>query len=142
MFLAEQAFVLQLSLQRFERPPQRSFAGVLDFLHHELRVAPHLVHGQPGADQDLGAVDELHRYVAAAAPEQRTADLALLVLQREIDVPGTGPRDIGDFALDPYLRKLRLQQVLDAPVQGGNREHAAPRLLDRAGGGELTHGQK
>jgi hypothetical protein len=44
-------------------------------------------------------------------PEQHHANLALLIFQREVDMPGTGHSDICDFSLDPDVAESVFQRL-------------------------------
>jgi hypothetical protein len=137
--LVEESFVPQPALEGFESPAKGALAGVLDVLDDELNVAAKLVQGQPRPHQDLSAVRKLRVDVLAAAPEQCAAYLALVVLEREIDVARARAREVRDLSFHPHLGKPALEQVLDAVVQGRHGEYLAARPFGGSGGWKFAH---
>ena len=124
--LVEQAFGGELLLQHLELAPQRALAGRLQLLDDQLVVAARLVQADPAVGQHLVAVLEpivgpRWRWRKKARP-----DLCRIVLEREIDVPGRGPREIREFAFDPDAAESLLEQRFRLAVElaDGDRWHA------------------
>ena len=72
--------------------------------------------------EDMVAVLECVRRASLAVAEKSGTDLRRLVLDPEVEVPGGGPREIGDFALDPEPADAPLEQGPDLAVQLADRD--------------------
>ncbi len=99
--LLEQPFCLELRLQFLESPAQQTLAGGLHVFDDELVAAARLVHRDARPDDDLVTVIGPEPEQPVLAAEHRAADLRPVVLQREVQVPGTGPGEVRELAGDP-----------------------------------------
>jgi hypothetical protein len=86
-------------------------------LEHQLVVAARLVQREPAAGEHLRAITGNETQALRIHPEQGATHLRALVLEREVQVPRRGPRQVADLALDPDLRERALQQVAGERVQ-------------------------
>ena len=102
--LGEQAFGRELLLALFHQRHQRADAGRLERLDHDL------VFRRAGVGRELAGRDDLQSLlrleahpVERALPDHRL-DLGVLVLEREIAMPGRmGPAEAGDLAAYPDM---------------------------------------
>ena len=132
----EQAFGGKLLLALFHQRHQRADPGGLERLDHDL------VFRRAGIGGELAGGDDLEPFLRLEAhprmrelPDHRL-DLGVLVLQREIAMPGgMRPAEAGDFAAHPDMA----EGVLHRPLQGGGQlGHREFRRVDQGfGGGHL-----
>ena len=79
------------------------------------------VETDPGLDQNLQAVAEFEVEQPIVHPEHGTANLAIGVFERKVDMPRAGPGQIGDFTCYPDGTEIRLEQVACFQVYAGSR---------------------
>ena len=105
---------------RLERAP----TSRLHALDVELKRAARGVEAHARADDHLHAVAGAEDQHLRGAPEHDHRDLALVVLQREVEVAGGCARQVRDFATHPGERKTPLQRVAHASQQFRHRKDA------------------
>ncbi len=129
----EQALGRQARLELLEAQGQVAEAGRLDGTHVQLVHALLLEHVDPAPDDDPQAGPGLERRADPIVAEPHARELAALVLQREVGVPGGRHRDPADLALDPQVAQpvVGPDCVADGVAQLG---HAQDRRSDPAGG--------
>jgi len=93
--------------------------GRRDRLHVELVDALRLVGADAAVDDDVHAVLRAHHGARQLFAEERRADLAVGVLQREEAVAGGRERRLADLALDPDIGQdvVTVEQAADTPVE-------------------------
>jgi hypothetical protein len=109
-------------------------------LDEQLVVAARLVQADAPAHQKLLARDRAQIEQPVAGAEHRRAHLGVLVLEREIPVPGRRAGKIRELALHPHQRQMGFEQLARAAIQRRNAEHLPSRGGDIAGFGDLDHG--
>ncbi len=121
----EEAFGLEARLELLEGQLQRAGADRLHGLGHQLHLAALLVDADPAANQHVqavfGAEAEQHRLAA----EENDGKLGVGVLEGEVDVAGGRGAEVGDFALDPDVAVLLLDEFADLGDQLADRPDAA-----------------
>ena len=113
----EQAFRTEPALQCIERAPQRSGAGLLHVLHDELELPALGVEADLRVGEHVQPVLRREPQRAVVHAEHRAPHLAVLVLEREVDVPRARAREIGDLALDPHRRERLLENRTGVEVE-------------------------
>jgi len=120
----EQALGLQPRLQPQELLEQRALAGALHGFHHQLQVAARLVHRQAPAHLDRVTLARHELQQPGGAAEHGAAQLAGVVLEREITVPTGSAREARHLAAHRHRVEARLQQIRHGSRQRPNRPDA------------------
>ena len=111
--LVEQPLCGQARLQLLEpllqRPGPERFQGI----HIELVRAPLLVNADASAGNDCLAVARLRPQVQGILAKADAGNFRLLVLQREVPMAAAGVRSVGHLALNPDIREIAGQQLLE-----------------------------
>ncbi|CUJ09944.1 Uncharacterised protein [Achromobacter sp. 2789STDY5608621] len=116
----EQAFRVQLLFQAQEGFVQIAQAGAAHGVDLQLVVAARFVQRHPDPDFDLVARARHEADRAGAAPEHDGAHGGAAVLEREVPMPGSRLREVGNLAANPQCRDAALQQLPHRLVQLGN----------------------
>ena len=132
----EQAFPLQFLLQCLELALQQALAGFLHPIDDELVLAAGFVQADAPASRDLHAVLGVDAHAGGGGTEHRAAQLGAVVLQREVQVAGGGPGEVGDLAFHDDSGKSRFQVQLDLAVQLARRVDVI-----RGPGGDVFHAE-
>ena len=111
--LGEQPLILQFPLQLLKGGLPAAGPGEFDRIDHQLIVAPGLIDRNPSPADELRAIGDLLRQIAALGLEQHRLDLGLTVLEGKIEVAGVGPLQVRDLAADRHEGKAVLQEGLD-----------------------------
>ena len=115
--VGEYAFGVQLPLQSLVGRHQLAFAAGLDGIDDQLVIAPRLEDRHPPAHLDPVAILQRRAGKARPVAEERAPELRLGILQREVDVAGSGPRQSGNFPLDPAVAEAALQHLAGLAVE-------------------------
>ena len=117
----EEALRLEPALELLEGELERAHALGLEQLDHQLVLAPRGVDVEAAEGQHLHAVLGLEAHPPARGRGRaRARSWAVVVLQREVRVPGAGRAEVGDLALDPDRREPLLELCLDPRRQLGD----------------------
>ena len=124
--LVEQPLGGELGAQRLVPRVEVAGAGGRDRLDVELIDALRLVHADAAVDDDLHPVGGSHGGPGQLVAEERRADLAARILEREEAVSRCRERRLADLALDPDVGEDRIgvEQAADAPVEVGDAQDA------------------
>ena len=106
----EQSLELQFGAQFLELPLQCTEAGVFHVVDHELEFPTRLVQPNAGPHQYLLAVPRRKGRKHVSLPEHGASDLRGGVLEREIPMTRSGPREIGYLRLQPKAAESALEQ--------------------------------
>ena len=121
----EQAFRREPRLQKLELAPERAFAGFLEMLDDELKLAARFIQRDAPACDDVHAVGRLEAQPRAARLEHRAADECGRVLQRKVEMAGARAREVRDFAFEPDQRQRVFDEVAREAVQRRGRQDFA-----------------
>ncbi len=105
----EQAFGRQLVFELVEGAAQGAVTGFFQMFDDELELAAALVQRDPSPRQHLHAIIRFEAQQLITHLEHGAAHLRLLVFEREIQMPGAGPGQIGQLAFHPDQREMALQ---------------------------------
>ena len=113
--------------------PARLHAGRID-----LQITSGGIQTDPALNQDLQAILGPKAEQAGIAAKHHATQLAGVVLEGEIDMPGGGSTQAGDFANDPDIAKIGLKLALDQACQVGDGQRAR----GAGGKGRSRHGSR
>ena len=130
----EEAFGLEAFFELFEGELQGACADGLHGFGDQLHLAALLVDADAAADQDVEAVLGTEAQEHGLAAEEDDGELGVGVLEGEVDVAGGGGTEVGDFALDPDVAVLLLDEFADL----GDEVADGP---DAAGGAPVLKGE-
>ncbi len=116
----EKPLLLQLLFELLKSELQSAFAFGFEELDDELIFSSGFINIYPPARHDLKAVLQFERNPLRIGTEHDRAELAHLVLQCEIQMPGMMTVEIGDLALYPEKRKRILQLCFHQPCDFGD----------------------
>ena len=119
----EEAFGFEALLELLEGELQRACADGLHGFGDELHLAALLVDADAAADQDVEAVFRAEAEQHGLAAEENDGELGVGVFEGEVDVAGGRGAEVGDFAFDPDVAVLLLDEFADLarPVRGRAR---------------------
>jgi hypothetical protein len=120
----EQALGVELPTQLLEGELERPDTLGLELADHELQLAARLVHREVAIGEHLHPLFGLEGHASGSALEHGGAKLTAVVLQREVDVPRAGSRQVADLADDPDSPHAIVEQLLQAGDHVAHREHA------------------
>ena len=109
----EEAFGLEALLELFEGELQRAGADRLHGFGDELHLAALFVDADAAADQDVEAVFGAEAQQHGLAAEEDDGELGVGVFEGEVDVAGGRGAVVGDFAFDPDVAVLLLDEFAD-----------------------------
>jgi hypothetical protein len=115
--LVEQAFGLELGFQAQEPLVPGALPRPLQALDDELEIAPGFVDGDPALHFDQVAVGGNEVQQRCRTPEHRAAQLALRILEGEVEVPAGGPREARNLAADRDRIEPGVQEVSNGAAQ-------------------------
>ena len=120
--LVEESLRREPLLQLLERELERAAAERLEPIDDELQIAARRIERDLAADNDALAVggredEDLHR-----AAEHHAAQVAAVVLQREVEVPGARRTQVRDLARDENVRELGRERLAQEQRQLRHRE--------------------
>src|SRR5690606_23621230 len=121
----EQAFGGKLFLERLEGQAQCTITGRLQRVEDQLIIAASLEQRNLAAHFHCQPVAQCLAHTQGVLPEQRTANLGVLVLEGEIDVAGSGAGEVGDLAFDPNLGEYVFEQQSSTAVELADAEDLA-----------------
>ena len=125
----EEAFGFEALLELLEGELERACADGLHGFGDELHLAALLVDADAAADQDVEAVFRAEAEKHGLAAEEDDGELGVGVLEGEVDVAGGGGAVVGDFAFDPDVAVLLLDEFADL----GDELADGPDAAGRAG---------
>lgn len=99
---------------------QGAFAGGGHGPYGNLDVASGWVHAETSADPDLQTIRRPEAESLDIGLPHHAAHLPFGVLQREVEMPGSGAAQVGEFALEKERTELRFQAALEAVDKGAN----------------------
>ena len=121
----EEAFGLEAFLQLLEGELQRAGADGLHGFGDELHLAALLVDADAAAHQHVQAVFRAEAKQHGLAAEENDGQLRVGVFEGEVDVAGRRGAEVGDFAFDPDVAVLLLDQFAHLRDQLAHRPDAA-----------------
>ena len=121
----EKAFGFEALLELLEGKLQRARADGLHGFGNELQLAALFVDADAAANEDVQAVFRPETEQHGLAAKEHDGKLRVGVLQREVDVAGWGGTEVGDFAFDPDVDVLLLNQFADLADELADRPDAA-----------------
>ena len=95
--------------------PARLHTGRID-----LQIAPGGIQTDPAPDQDLQTVLGPEAKQSSITAKHHATQLAGVILEGEIDMPGGGGAQAGEFANNPDITKIGLKLTLDQACQVGD----------------------
>ena len=101
----KQAFTLESRFECLKSLLERTQAGGFEVFHDDLEIPAVLVQGHLAANPDLVSFPGQGADPLVGATEHGTPDLAFLIFEREIPVPGGWSGKAGEFPLNPDLHK-------------------------------------
>ncbi len=119
----EQSFDFELGMELSERKLQRPFPLRLGLPDDDLVAAPLGIDIDVTMADDFHPVFELEFHPLSGGPPDDRANLSRLVLEREIQMPGTWASQARDFSADPNAGKLVTQLKSDFAGQFRNGEN-------------------
>lgn len=117
MFSSEQSFVFQFFLEFQEALEQVADTGASGCFDVELEIAARFIKGDKNAGFNVLPVFQAPSEQLRTVAEQDAAHLRVAVLQREIDMPGSGIRQIGYLAGNPAEGEGRFQSLAGKMVE-------------------------
>ena len=121
----EHALRLEPFLQLLKGQLQRARTHRLHGLGHQLHLAALLVNAHPSAHQHLQAVLRPEAQQQSLAAKQDDGQLRVGIFEREVEVARGRRAIVGDFAFDPHIGILLLDELADAADQLPYRPHVA-----------------
>ena len=109
----EEAFGFEALLELLEGELEGASADGLHGFGDELHLAALLVDADAAADEDVEAVFRAEAEEHGLAAEEDDGELGVGVLEGEVDVAGGGGAVVGDFAFDPDVAVLLLNEFAD-----------------------------
>ena len=109
----EEAFGFETLLELLEGELERAGADGLHGFGHKLHLAALLVDAYAAANQDVDAVLGSEAEEHGLAAKEDDGELGVSVLEGEVDVAGGGGTVVGDFAFDPDVAVLLLDELTD-----------------------------
>ena len=122
-------FFAKFAQRQFERPD----ALGVHLANHELIAAPRRVQIEPALADHLHAVFRFESQPPGRRAPNDRPQLGLFVLERQITMPGPGPREVRDFARHPNRGERAFDQTFDLGGQVRDRK-------DRLVGGKIVVG--
>ena len=92
-------------------------------IQNHLVLSPWLIDRQTPAHDDLKSLAQGESQALRSGFEQHSSELALLILEGEIEMAGGRRTQVGNFTLHPDIRKPFLKSVPDQEGQLGYREN-------------------
>jgi hypothetical protein len=123
----EEPFGFEPRLALQELLEERALSGTLQAFDHQLQIAARFIHRQPAAHFDLVAVARRKIEQAGRAPEHRTAQLAGIILEREVTMPTRRARKTGNLAAHRNRIEASIQRIGDRAAQGADGPDARTR---------------
>ncbi len=124
-FGVEEAFGFEAFLELFEGELERSGADRLHGFGDELHLSALLIDADATANEDVEAVFRAEAEEQGLTAEEDNGELRVSVLEREINVAGRGGTVVGDFAFNPDIAILLLDQLADLGDELANGPDAA-----------------
>ena len=121
----EEAFGFEALLELFEGELERACADRLHGFGDQLHLSALLVDADAAANQDMKAVFRAKAQEHGLAAEEDDGELGVGVLEGEVDVAGGGGAIVGDFAFDPDVAVLLLDEFADLGDEFADRPDAA-----------------
>ena len=120
----EQAFVRQLFLQLQERLEQGAGAGTHQSIHVELVITTRFEQRQRGAHFHRIAIARLPVESPGAVFPHGAAHLGACVLEHEVQMPGSCPRQVRQLTTHGRQRVAALEQGTNAAIEFGHAQGA------------------
>ena len=130
----EEAFGFEALLELLEGELEGASADGFHGFGDELHLAALLVDADAAADEDVEAVFRAEAEKHGLAAEEDDGELGVGVFEGEVDVAGGSGAVVGDFAFDPDVAVLLLDEFADV----GDEVADGP---DAAGGAWFVEGQ-
>ncbi len=124
---ANRPSAVEFCAQFLELPLQGPQPGILHVIDDELIFAARLVEPDAGTHQHFLAVPRSEGAQHISLPEHGAAHLRGGIFEGEIPVAGAGPREIGDFRLQPQAAESALQQHSHLAIEARNAVNVALR---------------
>ena len=115
--LVEQALAGQPMLERVEGPTQCASASFLQVLDDELELPTLWVQSNSNLRQHLCTVIQVEVEMPIVHAKHRAANLAMLVLEREVEVTGPGSCQVGQLPLHPDRWEGRFERLTRLQIQ-------------------------
>ncbi|EXI84391.1 MAG: hypothetical protein AW11_03867 [Candidatus Accumulibacter regalis] len=133
----EEPFAVELLLEAQELFVEVADTAAPRGFDVKLEVAARLVEGDQHPRLDVLAVFQSPAEELRATAEHHAAHLCGGVLEREVDMSGRRPAEVGDLAGDPAQRKSGLKSLAREAVEHGHRDHRSAGGKGVAGRGSL-----
>jgi len=118
----KQTFTGQPGLHLFERQLQGSGSQRFNLVHNQLIAAPWFINRNSSVEQDFQSVFKGETDSLSHRAKHHARNLGIVILDIEVEMPGTRPGKIGNLALQKYLPQILFQKMLDLPGQLGDRQ--------------------
>ena len=117
--IVEESLAFELVLEAKELLVEIADACLACRFDVQLKVTACFVQRDEDAGFNVLAVCQAPAEQLGAVPEHHAADLRASVLEREVDVPGGGERQVGDFSGDPAQRERGFEPFSRQSIEHG-----------------------